>query len=64
MKVYTATYTDSSGYGRQRIFKTRGLANFWLKKQWERDFSTEEVSFKEWCEYGAWTGKIKQHTIE
>lgn len=69
MKIYVATYEDGSGFGYQKVFKYKSLAKKWLRKQYDRDFGEEESdtetesNFKDRCDYGAWTGKIKSFTI-
>jgi len=63
MKIYIATYSSPNDYPYQKVFKTKNEASEWLKKQHARDFQDREESFKAWSEYGAWTAKIKQHTI-
>ena len=60
--IFVATYTDDNGTGYQKAFIKKEKAKIWLKKQWERDFDEDagDCSFENWCEYGAWTGKIKR----
>lgn len=66
IKIYVATYTDPSGYPFQKVFKKKSEAKKWLRKQYDRDFDDAEFSdngFEDWCKYGGWMGKIKQHTV-
>lgn len=71
MKIVIATYTDDSGNGKQKAFYdvdfkiAKMFAKMWLKQQFDDDFSdnADSISFREWCEYGAWTGRIKTFEI-
>jgi hypothetical protein len=64
MKIFVATYESGSGCGWQTVKTTRKEAETWLKKQHKRDFDQDEAAFKEWCKYGAWTGKIRSYNIK
>lgn len=69
MKIYVATYEDSSGYGYQKVAKDKILAETWLRERFLKDndsFETEKEfreAFKSHCEYGANTGKIRMFNI-
>lgn len=70
MKIFVATYSDSSGFGYQKVFKHKSLASDWLKKSFARDNGcnlndpTFLTDFKDHCEYGTWwNGKIKSFEI-
>lgn len=64
MKIFVATYEDGIGFPYQAVRKTRKEALEWLKKQHARDFDIGEISFQEWCNYGAWTGRIRSYTVK
>lgn len=63
MKIFVATFTDGSGYGMQKVFKNKNDASTWLRKVYNKSFDEDDTSFREHCEYGAWTGKIKSFKI-
>jgi hypothetical protein len=65
MNIFVATYEDGSGYPYQKVFRDKPEAEKWLRKQYDRDQDgvTTTKEFKEWCRYGAWTGKIRKHII-
>jgi hypothetical protein len=64
MKIFVATFESKSGIGSQKVFKTKKQAKAWLKKKYKDNFQDEEISFKDWCNHGAWTSRIKQFTID
>ena len=63
MTIYVATFESGTGNGLQKVFKDKKEAKKWLKKQYDDNFDDDALSFKEWCNYGAWTGKIKSFKI-
>lgn len=69
MKIYIATYEDGSGRGYQKVCKDKLSAKTWLRERFIKDndpFETEkefEDVFKDHCEYGAWTGKIRMFNV-
>jgi hypothetical protein len=69
MKIHVATYTDTSGYGYQKVFKLKKQATDWLLKQFERDYKKMDQipikeAFNDWRKYGAFTAKIKSFSVK
>jgi hypothetical protein len=70
ISIYVATFTSSSGYPYQKVFKIRKQANDWLYKKWYENIgyylaseSNHKEEFKEWCGYGSFNGKVKKFTL-
>lgn len=67
--IYVATFQDGSGYPFQKVFKDKKKADAWLYRMWEENLGDEHPEeshkerFKEWCNYGGFTGKVKRFTI-